>query len=118
MDVAYWFRGGAGEPTLTFFDPPAGMSGVGFEVGAAYLVLASDDLNWEGRLATGLCELTYRLSDFTRMEQLAADFGATVPDTALPADRLSPWQVAGAAVLVIALSAALWPRRSGRPREG
>src|SRR5690606_6317842 len=40
MDVAYWFRGGAVEPTLTFFDPPAGMSGVGFEVGAAYLVLA------------------------------------------------------------------------------
>ena len=102
MDVAFWFRGGDGS-TLRFFDPPAGSSGVGFQVEAPYLVLASDDLNWEGRLATGLCELTYRLPDMERIERLAAEFGARMPDTALPEPARSPSPVAGIFVLMLAL---------------
>jgi hypothetical protein len=110
MDVAYWFRGGD-EPVLTFYDPPAGSSGVGFEKGERYLVLASDDLNWEGRLATGLCELTHRLSDFGRMEQLANQFGATMPDTGLSRASDSSWRLAGIVVLLLALASGL-SRRS------
>ena len=105
MNVAYWFRGGD-QPTLTFYDPPAGISGVGFEIQGRYLVLASDDLDWEGRLATGLCELTHRLADFRRMEQLANEFGGTIPDTALPSRGNSPWQLAGTGVLLLALAIA------------
>lgn len=104
MNVAYWFRGGD-EPTLRFYDPPAGISGVGFEIEGRYLVLASYDLNWEGRLATGLCSLTHRLADFRRMKQLANDFGATIPDTALPSGGNAPL-LAGIVALLLALAIA------------
>lgn len=107
LDVAYWFRGGEDEPTLTLFDPPAGVSGVGFEFGERYVVLASDDFGWDGRLATGLCELTHRVSDFGRVEQLAEAFGATMPDTALPSSSNSPWQLPGMVMLLLALASGI-----------
>ena len=114
IEVAYWFRGGDVQPTLRFFDPPAGGSGVGFEPGASYLVLASEDLSWGGRLATGLCELTHELMDFTRVEQLAAEFGATMPDTALSSAGGSspPLLGAGLLLLALALGTTRWARSS------
>ena len=99
MDVAYWFRGPADQWSLRFFDPPAGGSGVGFEIGAQYLVLATEDAGWGGRLATGACELSHRLPDMERIERLASVYGAQMPDTALPI----PTRSASTALGVIAL---------------
>jgi hypothetical protein len=97
MDVRYWLRGG-NEPTLEFYDPPAGGSGVGFEAGSDYLVLASQN-EAEDRLATGLCDLTYQLSDYERIEQLADRFDGSIPDTAL-APGSQPLAVFGLVALV------------------
>ncbi len=92
------------------FDPPAGVSGSGFEPGGSYLVLAGDDI-WNGELATGLCELTHRISD-SRLQQLADRFGASMPDTGLPSPGSWPWQLAGTGMLLLAVMSRI--RRSDR----
>ena len=99
MNVRYWLRGG-NEPTVEFYDPPAGSAGVGFEAGSDYLVLAVEN-EAESRLETGLCELTYQLSDYGRVEQLVDRFGASMPDTALSAES-SPRVVTGLVLLMLA----------------
>lgn len=93
LAVDAWFRGGNSEPVLEFFDPPRAVSGVGFETGRSYLVFASDDLNWDGRLATGLCELTFEISAARRAE-LVATFHPVVPNTALLPPG-TPWAAIG-----------------------
>ena len=98
MQVRYWLRGG-NDKTVEFYDP-ASSSGIGFEVGSDYLVLALEN-EVESRLETGLCELTYRLSDYERIEQLVDRFGASMPDTALPA-LPSPRAITGLLLLMLA----------------
>lgn len=99
LQVRYWLRGDGGS-TLEFYDPPAGSSGIGFEVGADYLVLASHN-DAEDRLETFLCDLTYRLENYERVEQLANRFGATIPDTAV-LTAPAPLSIAGWVLVAIA----------------
>jgi hypothetical protein len=100
VDIRYWLRGHGGS-TFEFYDPPAGSAGIGFEFGSDYLVLAYEN-DAEGRLETGLCDLTYKLADYERVEQLVARFGASSPDTASLAES-DPRPLAGALLLILAL---------------
>lgn len=100
LAVDAWFRGGEGlQQNLEVFDPPRGASGVGFRVGQDYLVFASTDFGWDGKLATGLCELTFEI-DPIRLQELVAAFGPSLPDTVTATSASYVTEVGAALVAV------------------
>jgi hypothetical protein len=113
LTIDAWFRGGSTETTLVVFDPPRGSAGVGFEVGRSYLVFASRNLGWDGRLATGLCDLTFELSPARRAELVSA-FGPSIPDSATD---LPTWDLTALGLLALAGAFALITWGAARERR-
>ena len=116
LAVSHVFRG-ATPARVTLFDPPTGVSGIGFVEGRRYFVAAFRDPQ-EG-ISTFLCTPTREVTDadVVRFLGIAAP-SATYPDTAAPAPNpwLAPFVIAGGVLLVMAIAAFGWlPGRRNAP---